>query len=69
MIFIKKNGDYKLFAEASKTSLAKFPTTPNGQMIKGLKEGFRDLNQMAKNLPPVEYQELNEIFNKKLETT
>ena len=44
----KKNGEYKLFAKASKTSLAKFPTTPNGQMIKGLREGFRDFDEIAK---------------------
>lgn len=61
----KKNGDYKLFADASKTSLENFPDKANSQMIKGLREGFRDFNEMAKYLSPIEFQELNEILNKK----
>ena len=68
----EKDNDYKMFAETTKLTFAKFPAKPNAQMVKGLREAFRDFNEIAKNLPPSKYQELNiallKKFGKNLET-
>lgn len=66
-----KSSGLKPFYEVTKDNLLKNYTKNNKNILKGFKEGYRDINEMAKNLPNDDYLELNKVlvskFGKSLE--
>ena len=57
-----KNANFKEFAEPTKDNLNKYYKSNSQRLYKGFQQSYNEINEMAKALPPSEYEELNAIL-------
>nr|WP_199080616.1 hypothetical protein [Pedobacter sp. ASV19] len=62
---VAKNINFKEFTEPTKDNLNKYYKNNSQRFYKGFQQSYRDINEMAKFLTPLEYEELNAILNEK----
>ncbi|SMC74845.1 hypothetical protein [Pedobacter africanus] len=54
--------ELKDFSEITKQSLSSYSGKVNKNVLLGFRSSYRDINEMAKNLSPLDYEELNKLL-------
>lgn len=58
----KKIPEFHKFSEVMKSTFDKYPNQNSKKMLQGYRESYRDINEMAKNLSLIDYNELDKIL-------